>query len=92
MGAVRAMISGVALRIGLNQVITMPRAMPMTAPMASTRAAAWARCGSSEAKEKPSLAIGDMSGETSMAPMTTALDDCSSPSVAMAADSAHISA
>ena len=43
-----------------------------------------------EAKPKPSAAIGLINGEISMAPITTAVELCNRPRMAMPADRAHI--
>ncbi len=77
--------------IGLIQVTSSPVAMPISAPTVTTPAPSRSRLASKVASPKPSAAIGVISGDTSMAPMTTATDDCSRPSVAIPADSTHIS-
>ena len=90
MGRVRAAISGVTVCKGEANTTSAHSKTASTVPTASERAASLSQETSPMASAKPSPIIGPISGDSSMAPITTAGDDSNRPSTAMPADMASM--
>ncbi|MNV71132.1 hypothetical protein D3C71_1641360 [compost metagenome] len=86
MGWVRARISPVASRRGDSQTMSIAVPSANTMPPSSASSERPIIRKSTTHNEKPSCTIGPISGEMSIAPITTAADDCSRPRMAMPQD------
>ena len=91
MGLVRAAISLVTVCNGLKNTTSAQNRMEKIVPTARLRADSRIQWKSPMAMAKPSPMIGPISGESSIAPITTAGEDSSSPRMAMPADMVIIS-
>ncbi len=90
MGRVRAAISSVTVWIGDNATISAVKPIEMTVPIASALADLRSHPKSPVARLKPRPMIGPISGDSSIAPITTAGDDSNRPSTAIPADIASM--